>query len=100
MLKRKGEQEDLFVTHQPVSLVPVRFYNRGPDGVCLPPHPALGADRGAVEWSAGGRDQWTASAGESDESVGESVDKWTATPSWDGEAVDYDAVVSAITSPP
>jgi hypothetical protein len=64
---------------------------RGPDGICLPAQPALSADLGTVEWYVDARDDWT---GES-----EPIDEWTATPAWDGEAIDYDAVVGALISP-
>ena len=56
---------------------------RTPGGACLPSHPVLTGDERAIEWQT----NWWGNA---------AVDAWTATPSWDGEPVDYDAAVGAL----
>jgi hypothetical protein len=62
---------------------------RTPAGALLPTHPALEADRAAVEWGAG-TEQWH---GDPDEPE---VDEWTTMPSWDGEKMDLDWVVGTL----
>ena len=56
---------------------------RTPDGRRLPGTPELDLDRGVVDWREG--------AG-----IGGAIDAWTATPSWDGEPVDYEAAVGSL----
>jgi Domain of unknown function (DUF222)/HNH endonuclease len=61
------------------------------DGTRLPAQPRLTPDLGVVDW---GGDWWQGGV-----VGGAEIDAWTATPSWDGERVDYDAVVDALTAP-
>jgi hypothetical protein len=66
---------------------------RTPQGVPIPAQPALAADVDSVDWDG---DWWQGSQG--DTTIGTATDAWTATPTWDGEAVDYDAIVGALVS--
>jgi hypothetical protein len=61
---------------------------RTPQGVPIPAQPALAADLDSVCWDG---DWWH---GQSDVAT----NAWTATPTWDGEAVDYEAVIGALVS--
>ena len=55
-------------------------------GASIPAVPPLPADSGSVDWNSG---WWPGGAGVA-------IDAWTATPTWDGEPVDYEAAVGAI----
>ena len=57
---------------------------RTPAGARLPAQPPLAADPGPIDWR---NDWWESSA---------RIDAWTATPSWGGESVDYEAAVDAM----
>jgi hypothetical protein len=59
---------------------------RTPVGAALPAQPALTPDLGTIDWYS---DWW-------DGGGSTAINAWTATPTWDGDAVDYEAVVGAI----
>ncbi len=62
---------------------------RNPAGAILPAHPTLAAARDIVDWGAGTA-AWPAAPDEP------RIDAMTTMPSWDGERMDLDRVVSAI----
>jgi len=58
---------------------------RTPAGARLPAQPPLAVDPGPIDWR---NDWWEGGTAR--------LDAWTATPSWDGEPIDYEAAVDAM----